>query len=785
MAHHKPINSLRFFALFISFLFLCSSKPTQGGNHGNDQDGRHAGAAPRLQTYIVRVQQPETATFAGPEERERWYRSFLSVEAAAEDAGMGERRLVHSYHEVFTGFAARLTEEEVTAMKKKEGFLHAYRDSVLHPATTHSPEFIGLQLGSGLWGGGGADGLLGEGVIVGMIDSGITPGHPSFKDEGMPPPPSRWKGSCQPPEFCNKKIIGSKTFITGNETATPADDDGHGTHTASTVAGSFVKGANILGNANGTASGVAPRAHLAIYKVCTTSKCQLSDTLAGIDAAVADGVDIISISLAGNPLLLIHNDVITVGAFGATKRGVFVSCAAGNFGDPNTVVNDAPWELTVGASTMDRSIVANVKLGDGSIFHGESLFQPAGFTHKVLPLVCPGTNLSNDSPAFTCQPKFLAGVDLKGKIVLCESGGGISPQDKGAAVLKAGAAGMILMNEEFSDTILAVAHVLPATHVNYTDGYKIREYVRASNHPTASILFEGTMLGFSSPPAPAVASFSSRGPSGLSPGIVKPDIIGPGVNILAAWPSPVRSVPSASPHSGGAYFNIISGTSMSTPHLSGVAALLKSAHPDWSPAAIRSAILTTAYIRRNDGTFIRDDGLRFGQASVFDIGAGHVNASSAADPGLVYDLGTSDYVAYICGLGYTDEQVTAMVGERVSCSAITRISREQLNYPSISVQLTEKSPTVALSRTVTNVGEATETYKVEVDLRVAPGERNLTLSVIPQTLSFSAVKEKQRFTVTFSKPVGDTMFSIQEGSLQLVSAKHVVRIPIAITLNPL
>ncbi|MQL92376.1 hypothetical protein Taro_025004 [Colocasia esculenta] len=429
---------------------------------------------------------------------------------------------------------------------------------------------------------------------------------------------------------------------------------------------------------------------------------------------------------------------------------------------------------------MDRSIVASVKLGDGSIFHGQSAFQPAKFTHELLPLVLPGANLSDDSPAFTCKPEFLVVVDIKGKIVLCKGGGDISDIDKGAAVLKAGAAAMILMNAEFQrGTTAASAHLLPASHISFVDGSKIIDYIRRSNHPMASISFEGTRLGVSSPPAPAVASFSSLG--GLSvrdTHILKPDVLGPGVNVLAAWHSPVG--PSLeSPIPGGAYFNMISGTSMATPHLSGVAALLKSAHPDWSPAAIRSAIMTTADIRSNDGQRIIFDGTLNETANVFAIGAGHVNASRAADPGLVYDLIPRDYVSYLCAFALDDEKlISGLVGDQVSCSNIPRISREQLNYPSIVVVLRKKTPIVAVNRTVTNVGEAGETYKVEVE---AGG--GLAVSVVPQTLKFSMVGEKQSFTVTFSKPGGATEFSSEEGILRWVSCKHVVKIPMSIIVD--
>ncbi|MQL92379.1 hypothetical protein Taro_024995 [Colocasia esculenta] len=468
MAQRKPFSRPPFCALLISLLFLYAPmRAVSGSRHGSGEGSGHGDTAFRLRTYIVHVQQPvDVAAFSGPEEREAWYRSFLPLDLAAEGGGIGEPRWVHSYHEVLSGFAARLTEEEVAAMKKKEGFLHAYPDVVLPLATTHTPEFLGLHVGSGLWAGGGQ----GKGIIVGMIDSGYTSGYPSFNDEGMPPPPSRWKGSCPNPIYCNKKVIGARTFIAGDDT--PTDEIGHGTHTASTVAGSFVRDANLLGNANGTASGVAPRAHLAIYKVCKKG-CDTSNVVAAMDAAVADGVDVLSISIGGwsTPFF---SDGIAIAAFGATKKGVFVSCSAGNDGPgKETVVNDAPWILTVGASTIDRSIVSAVKLGDGSKYEGESAFQPSNFTHDLLPLVFPGNQ------SFFCPTDFMEGADVKGKVVVCDIGGLTPTVTKGANVLQAGGAAMILVNGELEgNTTEAVVHVLPASHVTFADGSKIKAYIK-------------------------------------------------------------------------------------------------------------------------------------------------------------------------------------------------------------------------------------------------------------------------------------------------------------------
>ncbi|KAL0307480.1 UNVERIFIED_CONTAM: Subtilisin-like protease SBT1.4 [Sesamum angustifolium] len=221
-------------------------------------------------------------------------------------------------------------------MEKKTGFISARPQQVLPLHTTHTPNFLGLHQNMGFW----RDSNYGKGIIIGVLDTGILPDHPSFSDEGMPPPPAKWKGTC---EFgftgaCNNKLIGARHFRNGDGTHF---FDGHGTHTAATAAGNFVRGANLFGMANGTAVGVAPLAHLAMYKVCSSS-CSESDILAAMDTAIEDGVDVLSISLGG-PSRPFHDDNIALGAFSAMERGIFISCSAGNAGPSNTSLsNEAP-----------------------------------------------------------------------------------------------------------------------------------------------------------------------------------------------------------------------------------------------------------------------------------------------------------------------------------------------------------------------------------------------------------------------------------------------------------
>ncbi|KAH0720790.1 hypothetical protein KY290_005786 [Solanum tuberosum] len=285
-------------------------------------------------------------------------------------------------------------------MEKNPGFVTARPQRIFQMHTTHSPSFLGLHQNVGLWNASNS----GKGVIIGLLDTGIDPQHPSFNDNGMPNPPLKWKGKC---EFnvttnCNKKLIGARNIALLN--VPPSDDHGHGTHTSSTAAGNFVDGANFFGNANGTAVGIAPRAHVAIYKVCYVD-CLEFNIIAGLDAAIGDGVDVISISIGLVDFPPLYDDNIAIRAYSAMKKGIFVSCSAGNRGPGSgTVTNGAPWILTVGASTTDRKISAVAVLGNGAEYEGESALQPTNFSRKLLPLV----------NGEDCESLFSS---LKGKIV--------------------------------------------------------------------------------------------------------------------------------------------------------------------------------------------------------------------------------------------------------------------------------------------------------------------------------------------------------------------------------
>ncbi|KAI3713692.1 hypothetical protein L1987_72278 [Smallanthus sonchifolius] len=317
-----------------------------------------------------------------------------------------------------------------------------------------------------------------------------------------------------------------------------------------------------------------------------------------MDAAIEEGINVISLSL-GLGASPFYEDHIAIAAFSNIQKGIFVSCSAGNSGpDSGLLSNVAPWIFTVGASTIDRRMRTTVSLGNNMLLDGESLYQPQDFDHKFRALVYPGKD------AAWCMSGSLDHIDVKGKVVLCDIGE-IDNVEKGQVVKDAGGAAMILANDHIfsAESIVAEAHVLPASLLGYKEGVEVKKYLNSTSSPVATILFRGTLCNLKSDPE--VASFSSRGPNPTIPGILMPDIIGPGVDILAAWSKSVGNQTGTK-----AMFHIVSGTSMSSPHLAGTAALLKSAFPEWSPAAIKSAIMTTtSQLNRNGQAIVDEKGL--------------------------------------------------------------------------------------------------------------------------------------------------------------------------------
>ncbi|XP_072984386.1 subtilisin-like protease 4 [Typha latifolia] len=723
--------------------------------HGNADAGQ-------IQTYIVHVQRRSDSIklFSGID-IENWHKSFLPNTTL----DSGEPRLVYSYRDAIGGFAAKLTADEVTAMRSSEGFVAARPDERIQLATTYTPGFLGLsKLDHGIW----HESVYGTGVIVGVIDSGIALSHISFSDASMPTPPAKWKGQCGflNVSLCNNKIIGAAAFDGGRRPVLAVvedDSNGHGTHVAATVAGRPTADANVLGNAKGIASGIAPKAHLAIYKVCSRDGCNISDILAGIDQAINDGVDILSISIASNHARPFYDDPIAIGSLSAVKKGIVACLPSGNSGPYRSIIyNDAPWIVTVGASSTDRRISATVQLGGAMAVNGESTAGSTDFNPTFLPIFFAGYK--------GCKRGTFDGINVEGKIVVCVGGFGKST-DMARLVKEAKGAAMIVLNPyELGRTTFAEVDVIPVVHLSHKNALKLMSYLEVTASPRAKVIAHGTQFG--ARPAPAVAAFSSRGPSLINGGILKPDVIAPGENIAAAWPL------ESSSNSSDIAFNFLTGTSIATAHVSGVVALLKATHPHWSPAAMRSAILTTADRLDLDGLPISDE--QHGEfASVFATGAGVVNPVLASNPGLIYELHYYDYIHYLCGLNYTDEQVTVLARRRTDCSRTRKIYAHQLNYPSISASLDINNIEKNITRHVTNVGEAKSRYMVTVE-----EPYGVQVDVFPNKLTFSKLNQRKRFHVKLRiKDVNLMKDKVSEGQLWWISEKHNVRSPICITFT--
>ncbi|KAM1730899.1 hypothetical protein PS1_016879 [Malus domestica] len=736
-------------------------------------------------TYIIHMDKSEMpASFE--DDRFQWYDS--SLKSVSDSADM-----LYAYKTIFHGFATRLTAEEAGLLEKQSGILSVLPERTYELHTTRTPEFLGL---------GKSEALLpatdkASDLIVGVVDTGVWPEIKSYDDTGLAAVPSGWKGVCEEgtnfnSSSCNRKLIGARFFSKGYEAAfgpidvkteskSPRDDDGHGTHTSSTAAGSAVSGASLFGYASGTARGMAPQARVATYKACWLGGCFGSDIIAAMEKAIEDGVNVLSLSIGG-PLTDYYKDTVAIGAFSAVAQGILVSCSAGNGGpEAGSLSNVAPWITTVGAGTLDRDFPAFVSLGSAKKFRGISLYGGTSLSGGLLPLVY-ARDASNSSDGELCAPESLIPAKVAGKIVVCDRGGTPRAQ-KSLVVKQAGGLGMILTNtDDYGEELVADAYLLPAAAVGAIAGAAIKSYIASDSNPTATIALGDTELGVQ--PSPVVASFSSRGPNLFTPEILKPDLIAPGVNILAGWTGAVGPT-GLNEDKRRVDFNIISGTSMSCPHVSGLAALVKAAHPEWSPAAIKSALMTTSYTAYKTGETIIDVATG-NPATPFDYGAGHVDPVAALDPGLVYDNAVEDYFSFLCALNYSSSQIKLTTHKDFTCDTSKKYSLRDFNYPSFAVPLetssgkgggTGASTTVKYTRTLTNVGTP-GTYEVSVSSQ-AP---SVKISVKPQSLTFSQAYEKKTYTVTFvagSSPSGTNSFA----RLAWSDGKHTVGSPIAFSWN--
>ncbi|XP_058767757.1 subtilisin-like serine-protease S isoform X2 [Vicia villosa] len=652
---------------------------------------------------------------------------------------------VYSYRHGFRGFAAKLSDEQASQISKMAGVVSVFPNSKRKLHTTHSWDFMGLlddqtmeTLGYSI--------KNQENIIIGFIDTGIWPESPSFSDTDMPAVPPGWKGQCQSGEAfnastCNRKVIGARYYISGYEAEEESnekvsfksarDSTGHGSHTASIATGRYVENMNYKGLASGGARGGAPMARIAVYKTCWDSGCYDVDLLAAFDDAIRDGVHILSLSLgAQSPQGDYFNDAISIGSFHAANRGVLVVSSAGNEGMPGSATNLAPWMLTVAASSTDRDFTSDIMLGNGAKVTGESLsLFEMNASSRIISASQAFAGYFTPYQSSYCLESSLNKTKTKGKVLVCRhvESSTDSKVKKSKIVKEAGGVGMILIDETNQD--VAIPFVIPSAIVGKKTGEKILSYLKTTRKPMSKILRAKTVIG--AQPAPRVAAFSSRGPSALSPEILKPDITAPGINILAAW----------SPATGN-MFNILSGTSMACPHVTGIATLVKAVHPSWSPSAIKSAIMTTATILDKHHKPISVDPEQT-RANAFDYGSGFLNPARVLDPGLIYDSEPTDFIAFLCSLGYDQRSLHLVTRDNSTCNSMnTLTTASNLNYPSISVPNLKDS--FSVTRVVTNVGKATSIYKSIVS---SPPGVNVT--VTPNRLVFRRMGQKIKFIVNF------------------------------------
>ncbi|CAA7025097.1 unnamed protein product [Microthlaspi erraticum] len=716
---------------------------------------------------------------------ESHHQMLWSLLGSKEDA---HDSMVYSYRHGFSGFAAKLTKSQAKKLADLPEVVHVVPDSFYKLKTTRTWDYLGLSATN-------PNNLLneanmGEQMIIGIIDTGVWPESEVFNDNGLSPVPNHWKGGCESGEdfnssHCNKKLIGAKYFISGflaeNESfnsketldfISPRDLNGHGTHVASIAGGSYVPDTSYKGLAGGTVSGGAPRARIAMYKGCwylddlEMTTCSSADILKAMDEAIHDGVDVLSLSLGSEVPLYGETDSrdgISTGAFHAVLKGITVVCAGGNSGpEAHTVTNTAPWIVTVAATTLDRSFATPLTLGNNKVILGQAMYTgpELGFTSLFYP-----EKPANSDGTFSGTCEELSSnynLTMAGKVVLCFTSSPFSASVSKAAssVKEAGGLGVIIARHP-GHTLRPCLDDFPCVAVDYELGTKILLYIRSSGSPVVKIQPSRTIVG--QPVGTKVATFSSRGPNSIEAAILKPDIAAPGVSILAA-----TTTNSTSNDRG---FVMLSGTSMAAPVISGVVALLKALHRDWSPAAIRSAIVTTAWRTDPFGEQIFAEGSPRKLADPFDYGGGLVNPEKAANPGLVYDLGLEDYVLYMCSVGYNESSISRLVGKTTLCSNL-RPSVLDFNLPSITIpNLNEE---VTLTRTLTNVGPLNSVYRVAVEPPLG-----VQVTVTPKKLVFNSKNKRVSFKVRVSTTHKiNTGFNF--GSLTWSDSVHHVTIPLSV-----
>ncbi|GAB3522606.1 S8 family peptidase [Arthrobacter monumenti] len=696
-----------------------------------------------------------------------------------------EAEPTRNYTLTVNAFAAEMTALQAKKLAADKDVISVEKNQ-LHKIQQSTTDFLGLgsdaEGSGGVWEEIGGTDEAGKGIVVGVIDTGIAPENPSFAGDDLTDEVSAdtpylngetitfnradggtFTGTCQAgaqftPDDCSTKLIGAKYFVEGfgaanigtpvtdGEYGSPRDGHGHGSHTASTAAGNFGVEADLDGIDMGTISGVAPAAKIAAYKACWTGNdpdvttddgCATTDLLAAIEAATNDGVDVINYSIGGGAAQSTVSP-IDQAFLGAAEAGIFVAASAGNSGPgASTLDNASPWITTVGNSTYDTP-QSTVVLGNDANLTGASLSISDAGLDKTPLILAENAALEGNPKAQICASGSLDPEAVSGKIVVCDRGE-IALIEKATEVADAGGAGMVLVNKPGeTSSVFALQYPVPTVHLTAEHRDELRAYA-ATEGATASMIREAVNPMVI--PAPQIAESSSRGPV-LADGsnILKPDVTAPGTGILAAGANAEGEDPQQV---------LMSGTSMASPHVAGLAALYLGEQPDASPAEVKSALMTTAYnLVDNSGEPVKD---------VFTQGAGHVDPTRYLQPGLYFPAGSDDWFGYVQGLGYdlgTD---------------VPDIEGSELNQPSIAIG------SMAGPRTVTRTVVSTEpgTYTADADM---PG---FDVTVSPSTLTFDEAGQSKSFDVTFKRSDAE-MDTFSDGYLTWTSGNgNTVRMPLA------
>ncbi|EFH62733.1 hypothetical protein ARALYDRAFT_893252 [Arabidopsis lyrata subsp. lyrata] len=810
----------------IFVLIVCSILSRAEEKEGKNENDDHI---PKIYSVLVEGEPLAFRASTNINSKAMAYEAKKIVEIHDEILGStlenGSYTKLYSFKHVINAFAVRTTASQAKKLKKTKGVKAVEEDKGVKLMTTYTPDF--LELPQQVWPKISSEGgrRAGEDIVIGFVDTGINPTHPSFAALDLTNPYSsnlsrlKFSGDCEtgplfPAGSCNGKIISARFFSAGARASvalnssldilSPFDASGHGSHVASIAAGNAGVPVIVDGFFYGQASGMAPRARIAVYKAIYPSIGTLVDVIAAIDQAIMDGVDVLTLSVGPDeppvdkPTVL---GIFDLSMLLARKAGVFVVQAVGNNGpSPSSVLSYSPWVVGVAAGSTDRSYPASLILDGGQTVYGVGLSGPTLgaplLQHRlVLARDAVRTNGSVLQPLRSdieeCQrPENFDPAAVFGTIVICTFSDGFYNQMSTVRAItqtarNLGFMGFILIaNPRFGDYVAEpVLFSAPGILIPTVSAAQIilRYYEEKTYRDKRGIVTqfgargridEGRNSVFAGK-APVVSRFSSRGPAFIDANrnlldVLKPDILAPGHQIWGAW-----SLPSAfDPILTGRSFAILSGTSMATPHIAGIGALIKQLNPSWTPAMIASAISTTANEYDSSGEVISAESYEISglfPSNHFDHGAGHVNPARALDPGLVLPAGFEDYISFLCSLPNINP-VTIRAATGVSCT--TALSHPaNLNHPSVTISALKES--LVVRRSFQNVSNKTETYLGSV---LPPNGTTVRL-----TPSYFTVPPQRTQDLDIEFNITQVLTKFTFGEVVLTgSLNHIIRIPLSV-----